>query len=88
MHWMHWVVMGLPVAAITLAFLKTVHAFEEMRERAEAAEEALEDILVAQASNHHRRKLDVPDIEGRRPTATEAQGRQCTEVPVAATGSG
>ena len=88
MHWMHWVVMGLPVAAITLAFLKTVHAFEEMRERAEAAEESLEDILVAQASIHHRRKFNVPDHQGRQPTATKAQGRQHTEVPVAELGGG
>jgi hypothetical protein len=88
MSWMHWVVMGLPVAAITFAFFKTVHAFEEMRERAEAAEEALEDILVAQASIHHRKKLNVHDHEGRRPTATEAQGREHAQVPVAATRGG
>ena len=88
MSWMHWVVMGLPVAAITLAFLKTVHAFEEMRERAEAAEEALEDILVAQASIHHRRKFNVSDHEGRRSAATTSQGREHAEVPVAATRGG
>jgi len=88
MSLMHWVVMALPVAAITLAFLKAVHAFEEMRERAQNAEEALEDILVAQASDYHQRNTNVPDHQGRHTATPSTSSREYSQVPVARLGSG
>ena len=78
----HWLAMGIPVALIAYAFLRERLAYEKMRERAEYAEEALEDILVAQAKRYIRKEDNVLHFKGAGYTSTGAPTRESFKIPL------